>query len=630
MTDWRLATSEVDEKALGEKGRGYARLGVAINRFSAFAREFARCIGPRGLLLGGLLALVAAATEGIGLALLAPLVALLSESSGSAGWIGRTVRRSLDAVGLPLSFPVLLTVFVALIVLRAVALGLRNISLARLGLEFSETWRRKVYRAIANASWSFLMRQRLSNLQEALTSQIDRIGHGAYFFLRLPAILVVAASQIAIVLSLSPVLTIGVLCWGAALLGIIQWRFGSRYRDGMVLATAHRAAFDEVSDFLHALKLAKSHDAQSQHVEAFDIALERRIQQTMSFERRSTQASALIQIGAGVSLGVFAYVGAEMVRVDLPVLLVMVVVFSRLAPLAVELQSDWVTFAQMLPVFDMVADLQARCVAAAELAPSCAERLELAREIRFENVSFRYAQTGSAPIIQNLNATIEAHSVVAIIGQTGAGKSTLADLLLGLITPDSGEILIDGVSLNDGLLARWRRSIGYVPQDNFLFNDTVRANLSWANPRARDADFQRVLSAAAAAEFVAALPQGLETRIGERGIRLSGGERQRLGLARALLREPTFLLLDEATSALDSQTEWAVQSAIEKLRGSMTIIVIAHRLATVRNADLILVLEGGRLVQSGTWETLAQDREGIFATLVEDGLRALQRAEASE
>jgi ATP-binding cassette subfamily C protein len=581
-------------------------------------------------MLGGLLALVAAATEGIGLALLAPLVALLSENSGSAGWIGRTVRRSLDAVGLPLSFPVLLTVFVALIVLRAVALGLRNISLARLGLEFSETWRRKVYRAIATASWSFLMRQRLSNLQEALTSQIDRIGHGAYFFLRLPAILVVAASQIAIVLSLSPVLTIGVLCWGAALLGIIQWRFGSRYSDGLVLATAHRAAFDEVSDFLHALKLAKSHDAQSQHVAAFDIALERRIQQTMSFERRSTQASALIQIGAGISLGVFAYVGAEMVRVDLAVLLVMVVVFSRLAPLAVELQSDWVTFAQMLPVFDMVADLQARCVAAAELAPSCAERLELAREIRFENVSFRYAQTGSAPIIQNLNATIDAHSVVAIIGRTGAGKSTLADLLLGLITPDSGKILIDGVSLDDRLLARWRRSIGYVPQDNFLFNDTVRANLSWANPRARAADFQRVLSAAAAAEFVAALPQGLETRIGERGIRLSGGERQRLGLARALLREPTFLLLDEATSALDSQTEWAVQSAIEKLRGSMTIVVIAHRLATVRNADLILVLEGGRLVQSGTWETLAQDREGIFATLVEDGLRALQRAEASE
>jgi len=126
------------------------------------------------------------------------------------------------------------------------------------------------------------------------------------------------------------------------------------------------------------------------------------------------------------------------------------------------------------------------------------------------------------------------------------------------------------------------------------------------------------------------LPQGLETRIGERGIRLSGGERQRLGLARALLREPTFLLLDEATSALDSQTEWAVQSAIEKLRGSMTIIVIAHRLATVRNADLILVLDGGRLVQSGTWEMLAQDQEGIFARLVEDGLRALQRAEARE
>ena len=619
MTDLRSRTSDADERGLGQAGTDDARLGIAANRFCMFAREFVRCIGPKGLMRGGLLSLFAAVTEGIGLALLAPLVALLSESAGSAGWIGRVVRKALDALGLPLSFPILLTVFIALIALRAVAVGLRNLSLARLGLEFSETWRRKVYRAIAAASWSFLMRQRLSNLQEALTSQIDRIGQGAYFFLRLPAVLVVAASQITIVLSLSPVLTIGVLCWGAALLGIIQWRFGSRYSDGLVLATAHRAAFDEVSDFLHALKLAKSHGAQSRHVEAFDVALERRIGQTMSFERRSTQASGAIQIGAGVSLGVFAYVGAEMVRVDPAVLLVMVVVFSRLAPLAVELQSDWVTFAQMLPVFDMVADLHARCVAAAEIAPGCAERLELAREIRFENVSFGYAEGGTVPIIQKFNATIEARSLVAVVGRTGAGKSTLADLLLGLIRPDSGEILIDDVALSGKALVRWRRSIGYVPQDNFLFNTSVRANLSWANPLASEADFQRVLSAAAAAEFVSALPQGLDTRIGERGIRLSGGERQRLGLARALLRDPTFLLLDEATSALDSQTERAVQSAIEKLRGSMTIVIIAHRLSTIRNADRVLVLDHGNLVQSGSWEALAWDTRGLFAELLRTG-----------
>jgi ATP-binding cassette subfamily C protein len=570
-------------------------------------------------MLGGLLALAAAATEGIGLALLAPLVALLSENRGSGGWIGSTVRRAFDVAGLPLSFPVLLTIFIALIVLRAVAIGLRNLALARLGLEFSETWRRRVYRAIAAASWSFLMRQRLSNLQEALTSQIDRIGQGAYFFLRLPAVLAVAASQIAIALSLSPLLTIGLLCWGAVLLAIIQWRFGSRYDDGLVLAAAHRAAFDEVSDFLHALKLAKSHGAQSQHVEAFDVAVERRVGRTMSFERRSTQASAAIQIGAGVSLGVFAYVAAELAGVDPAALLVMVVVFSRLAPIAVELQSDWAAFAQMLPVFNMVADLQARCVAAAEIAPNSAERLELAREIRFENVSFRYAESGGAPIIHNLNATIDARSMVAIVGRTGAGKSTLGDLLLGLIVPDRGEILIDGVPLNAGALARWRRSIGYVPQDNFLFDATVRANLSWANPLAGEADFQRVLSAAAATEFVAALPQGLDTRIGERGVRLSGGERQRLGLARALLREPTFLLLDEATSALDSQTERVVQSAIEKLRGSMTIVIIAHRLSTIRNADLVLVLDDGSLVQSGSWEALAQERRGLFAELLRTG-----------
>src|SRR5262249_38072649 len=159
---------------------------------------------------------------------------------------------------------------------------------------FSESWRRRLYRAIADASWSFLMRQRLSTLLEALTSQIDRIGQGTHLFLRLPAILVVAAVQVAIALSLSPWLTIGVLCWGALVLVAVQWRFGSRYGEGLALVESHQAAFDEISDFLQALKLAKSHGAQSQHVVAFDQALRRRAAQAIEFERTSARASAAI------------------------------------------------------------------------------------------------------------------------------------------------------------------------------------------------------------------------------------------------------------------------------------------------------------------------------------------------
>ena len=606
------------------------RAAFVAGRLLVFGWEFARSIGPLGLVTGGLLVLAAAATEGIGLALLAPLVVLLSENAGSAGWIGATVRELFAALGLPVSLLGLLTVFIGLIVIRAVLVGLRNLVLIRVGLDFVESWRGRLFHAIAGAGWTFLMRQRLSALLEALTSRIDRIGAGTYFFLRLPAILVVAAAQIAVALSLSPWLTLGVLCWGALLMVTIQHWFGGRYADGVRLADAHRAAFDEMSDFLQALKLAKSHASESRHIEAFGATLRQRGGEIMAFERVGAKASAATQIGAAFTLGAFAYLGVELAQVEPATLLVMAVIFSRLAPLASEFQSDWLAFVQMLPIFDSVTELYARCMAAAEPMPGTAPRIELRREIRIAGVDFHYDRDQGGPVIHGLDAAIPAGGTVAIVGATGAGKSTVADLLLGLIAPTAGEILIDGQPLNGPLLASWRQSVGYVPQDNFLFNDTVRANLSWGDSTASEADFQWALSVAAASEFIAALPLGLDTKIGERGLRLSGGERQRLGLARALLRRPVFLVLDEATSALDAQTERSVQTAIERLHGSITIVVIAHRLATVRKADLILVLESGRLVQTGTWETLSQDREGTFATLVGDDLKTLPCADATE
>ena len=602
---------------------------MVLRRLMTFVAEFVRRTGRAQLIVGAALVLLAAASEGVGLALLAPLVAVLGESAGASGWIGRATREALGALSLPLSFAPLLALFIGLIGLRAVVVGLRNVKLMRLGLDFSESWRRRLYGAIADAGWSFLVRQRLSTLLEALTSQVDRIGHGAHFFLRLPAILVVAAAQVAIALSLSPWLTICVLGWGALVLAAVHWRFGTRYGEGLALAEAHQAAFDEISDFLHGLKLAKSHGAESQHVMAFDQALRRRAAQAVGFERASAKASAAIQIGAALTLGAFTYFGAEVVHVDPAALLVMVVIFSRLAPLAIEIQSDWAMLAQMLPVFDLVSALFVRCEAAAESVRESASPLVVRSAIRVSNVSFRYDPDQSTPVIETLEATIAAGAMVAVVGPSGAGKSTLGDLLLGLISPDSGNILIDGVALEGPILANWRRSVGYVPQDNFLFNDTVRANLVWAKPDARDDELWRVLSAAAADEFISALPRGLETLVGERGVRLSGGERQRLGLARALLRRPTFLLLDEATSALDTQTEQAVQSAIERLRGHVTIVVIAHRLSTIRNADQILVLNRGRLVQSGSWVALAGDTQGTFAELLRSGRLELMPAGSS-
>jgi ATP-binding cassette, subfamily C, bacterial len=585
-------------------------------RFIAFIREFTQCVGPSALAAALVLVLLSAATEGIGLALLVPLVQSFGDSGQVIGGLGFAVRQALSTVGLPASLSALLAVFVGLIVLRAILVAVRDITLARLRLDFINVFRRRVYKAIAEAPWSLLMRHRLSDFLEVLTTQIGRISAGSFFFLRLPAVIVLAAVQIGVAFILSPLLTVGVFCWGGLLLALLQRLSGSRYREGLKYAEASRKTFAEISDFLHALKLAKSYNVESRHIVAFEAAMERENIQSVALDRSTMAMRLAIQIGAAVTLGAVVYLGATIGQVGLAGLLVMIVIFSRLAPLISEFQQGWQSVEHMLPAFDRVMELWKLCAAAAEPVSYVSGRVDLRHEIALRDVRFSYNNEAGPDTLEALDLVIPAGATIAIVGPTGAGKSTLADLLLGILTPDTGAVLIDGVPLTGAVLARWRRSIGYVPQDNFLFNDTIRANLLWAFPEAREQDIEWALSVAAADRFVAKLPDGLETVIAERGLRLSGGERQRLGLARALLRRPTLLILDEATSALDNETERAVQTAIDRLHGSVTMVLIAHRLSTVRGADRILVLDRGRLVQAGPWDTLVQDPSGAFAALL--------------
>ena len=233
-----------------------------------------------------------------------------------------------------------------------------------------------------------------------------------------------------------------------------------------------------------------------------------------------------------------------------------------------------------------------------------------------KNVSFRYDQNQSQYALENINIQIPANYMTAIVGPSGAGKSTLIDLLMGLNQPENGEVLIDGIPLTNKNLVALRRSLSYVPQDPFLFNATIRENLHMIEPTATEEQIWEALEFSSAAEFVKKLPQGLDTLIGDRGIRLSGGERQRIVLARAILRKPSILVLDEATSALDTENERKIQEAIEQLKGKMTIIVIAHRLSTIRNADQVIVLDKGRVVQNGEFDQLAMEYDGMFSNLL--------------
>jgi len=224
--------------------------------------------------------------------------------------------------------------------------------------------------------------------------------------------------------------------------------------------------------------------------------------------------------------------------------------------------------------------------------------LEINQAIELRNVSLRYSPELD-PALTNINLILPKGQTIALVGSSGAGKSSIADLLAGLYDPSEGDILVDGTSLAAFDLVSWQQRLGVVSQDTFLFNATIAENIAFGTPGASRQDIETAAAQAQAARFIEALPDGFETLVGERGYRLSGGQRQRLSLARAILRDPELLILDEATSALDSESERLVQQAIDRFERQHTVLVIAHRLSTIVNADLICVMEKGQIVERG-------------------------------
>jgi ABC-type multidrug transport system fused ATPase/permease subunit len=303
-----------------------------------------------------------------------------------------------------------------------------------------------------------------------------------------------------------------------------------------------------------------------------------------------------------------------------PTLGVIALATMRLLPSVQQIYSGMVTIRSARPVLDaIVADF----AASPPPSPTPATQsppMPLERELALEGVSFAYDGTDK-PTLHEVNLTIPARTTIGIVGGTGAGKTTLVDLILGLLSPDAGTIRVDGTALTAANRRSWQASIAYVPQTIFLTDDTIAANIAFGVPKAeinREA-VERAAKVAALHDFILSdLPGGYDTRVGERGVRLSGGQRQRIGIARAMYRDPTLLIMDEATSALDNITEREVMEAVQRIRADKTIILIAHRLSTVRRCDTIFLMERGRLRAEGSYDALLSTSE-VFRRMVAGG-----------
>src|SRR5437899_7636311 len=246
--------------------------------------------------------------------------------------------------------------------------------------------------------------------------------------------------------------------------------------------------------------------------------------------------------------------------------------------------------------------------------PDAREAPQIVHEIRFENVDFEYRE--GRPVVRDFTVEVPAGSVVALVGRSGAGKTTVTDLVARFHDPTKGRILVNGSDIRDFTLKSYRRLLAIVQQDVFLFDGSVRENIAYGRYDATDADIEDAAQRANAHEFIVKLPEQYETFVGERGVKLSGGQQQRLAIARAILASPQILILDEATSNLDTESEQLIQASMATLLAGRTTFVIAHRLSTIRRADMILLMDDGRITERGTHEELMNARGAYYGMVL--------------
>jgi ATP-binding cassette subfamily C protein len=561
-----------------------------------------------------LLALMVAGvlTEGLGILLLVPLLHLvgLDLGGGALGRIGAAVDGAFAALGLAPTLPLVLLVFVVLVAGRALIQYRQSIESARIEQEFVLRLRTRLYAAITHSRWAFFVRRKGADFLHALVEDLYRVSGAVTQLLRLLTQLLVGLAYLVIAFGVSPWVTaVAALCGGGLLLALRRWNERAR-ATGARVSEDTRAMFGALHEHVAAMKTTKSYGAEERNIRRFRTLAAAASQAHFRVVREQAAFTAIFALGAVAILSLIVYVSIELLSVPPAGLLLLLFLFARLVPRFSSAQTSYHAFINLVPAFDRCMDLIEAAEAAREPTADGLP-VRLGDRVELQDVRFSYVDA-SAPVLDGFDLVIPARRTTAVVGPSGAGKSTVADLVMGLLQPDAGVVRVDDVALGPGNRRAWRRQIGYVPQEPFLFHDTIRANLLWARPDASEEQCWEALRMAAAEDFVARFPAGLDTVVGDRGALVSGGERQRLVLARALLRSPALLVLDEATSALDPKNELEVRAAVRGLHGKTTILIISHRLSSIRDADRIHVIDRGRITESGTWEELAARPRGVF------------------
>ena len=540
--------------------------------------------------------------SGVGIVMLIPLLNMLEIGDNRLpDWF--------MTLGYPLQVGLLLVGYVLLVTVKTLlsrSLSIReNAFIEETGMALRE----KLYAVLSGASWESLTARKDADVINLFTSQCGQVSYGIAEVIHFLASIVSAAVQLGIALMMSLPVTALVCVMGACMLAIFMpLRKKSReYGDEMIRLS--REFYSELQNQLASVKEVRAYGVEREHAALFESISTAFKTARMKYVRQSSVPGVVYSLAAVVMIALVYLVCTLGLKVETDRLVVLVYVFARLWPVFSGFQGRIQSINSCVPAYEKLIEAMREMQPETDVAETD-EDFSRWREIRFDNVHFAY-RNSDEETLRGVSFSLERGEKLALLGRNGAGKTTAVNLLLGFLLPQSGAILVDGKPLEAACIRAWRTQVGYVPQDPLILNASVRENLTRFHPNATEDELIAALRKAMAWGFVSRLPDGLDTVLGDRGVRLSGGERQRIVLARVLLGHPSLIVLDEAPSALDYESEMAFHDAIASFGKDAAVVLIAHHGATIAMADSAVVLEKGSVVEQGLINELA-GRDGGY------------------
>jgi len=525
-----------------------------------------------------------------------------------------TILNWLDRFSIPKTLLALIIFFLLVTIIKNIITAVSKYILTHIRQQMVKNIILEQYRTFMGANWAFFVSHQQGMLSSSIITETEKVGITFQTLGDMAScgLCVIFYLGVGLYISWKITLMVVILTLG----GLVPvFLVGKKVGQVGKISTMKANEFQEaIMESFHAAKLILGYGNQRKSFDKLTKIVDPLI--SAGFKHvviRAVTPLAFEPIGFAVIL-LAVYLGWNYLHLNIAELFLLLYVFKMISQYALNIVDLRNYLKNVSPGLEQIHDLRQEAMAMEQATgPKIFDQLK--EKIVFQKVCFSYPN--NKQFLTDVNLTILRGRMVAIVGRSGSGKTTLIDVLMGFYRPDRGHYFIDGIPFQEFDIDSWRRKIGYIPQDAFLFNMSIKDNLLWGNDTASQQEIERSLDLSNSNEFVETLPLKEDTIVGDHGVRLSGGQRQRIALARAILRGPQLLILDEATSALDSHSELLIQNSIEKIAGDTTIVTIAHRLSTIRKADYIYVMDHGQVVEEGPFEHLMKIKGGEFLKTAE-------------